>query len=40
MKKNKIQFNYFFSLPYDLILYIFSFIPRTRKRLRVGQFPH
>jgi hypothetical protein len=25
--------NYFYDLPYDLILYIFSFIPRTRFKI-------
>ena len=28
--------NYFFDLPYELILYIFDLIPRTRtKRLKI-----
>ncbi len=25
--------NYFYDLPYDLILYIFTFIPRIRPRV-------
>lgn len=35
MKKNKIKYNYFFSLPIDLILYIFSFIPKTRNHFLI-----
>lgn len=33
MKKRKIdKKNYFFDLPFDLILHIFSFIPKMRER--------
>ena len=31
MKKKK-EKNYFYDLPFELILYIFNFIPRTRHK--------
>ena len=31
--KNKTKKNYFYVLPYEIILYIFSFIPRLRPKI-------
>ncbi len=36
MKRKRVELNnYFFDLPYDLILHIFSFLPRTRYRQKI-----
>lgn len=37
MKRKRTEFNpnYFFDLPYDIILHIFSFLPRTRYRQKI-----